>query len=741
MIKVSGNTYRTGWPYLLALLLLLPSCRQEDETAFAVGDSGFFLSLVEVAGENLTRTAPSELGVPEPEQFHLLVLKDDGRQIYDGNYASEIPAPLGSYTLTASYGENVSLGLDAPYYEGTATAELTETAPHAEVPIKCRVANALLSVKYVVADAVADGEEQTYTESDARFRKFFSDFGVKVSIGNQSVMLKNATASSAYFPAGSTIALQFYGTMLDPADKTVTYDIPDTQNLFSDIAAGKHLILSLSYASIETGVVLTVEKVEVKQETISATIPLEWLPAPKLTGFADGSNVVTYTETADAVSAAIGYTTSAPLQDVEFTLDFLDENLNALNGTYLLSELTSDQRVAFAEAGIDIPIIGTKTGNFDFTDMTPTLLSNKGADVVNTIKLRVKANNRWSSEEGDVYTIKTVAPTLAIAVQDGNVWSKEFTIDPCVITGGKVETILADLKYQYRLNGTTSWIDCTDENVQYFSGHPTERVYDVRAVYRDVISSNVVTGVTLEEPKQVPNGDMNAWTETTKTARVSSFESYSRPFYQPWNTTVGAWWDTNNNVTVKTSISSCLLDKTNLPNYKSFPTVVYENRGNGDYAAVIRSVAVANGNSEIVGSGSTTGILYVGSTDDSGNQTEGRDFTTRPTALSFECKYDSYDNERFGIYVELYNGTTSIASGSLLSTNGTSISNFTTYTIKLAYTNELLKATSIRISFYSVAQGDSPATRKVTISIPAGSYKIYGGSVLTVDNINLIYDR
>jgi len=177
------------------------------------------------------------------------------------------------------------------------------------------------------------------------------------------------------------------------------------------------------------------------------------------------------------------------------------------------------------------------------------------------------------------------------------------------------------------------------------------------------------------------------------------------------------------------------------PNYKCFPTTTYTESGVSGRAAIIRSVAVNGGNSEIMGSGENRGILYTGTTSDDGTMTEGREWTSRPSQLTFMYQYESYDNEHFGAYIELISEDgTKIASGEYLSEK-VSTTSYQKANITLRYTDETLKAFKIKIRFVSVADGESVSTRKQTITIPAGSYKIYGGSVLTIDDISLIYDK
>ena len=376
-----------------------------------------------------------------------------------------------------------------------------------------------------------------------------------------------------------------------------------------------------------------------------------------------------------------------------------------------------------------LPLTGQTSPKIDFTSTFINKLRAKdeGA-VVNTITInKVTANNRPNKDESPlVYTINTHKPEFTVEVLDENVWSKTFTAEEITVAEGKgnLETIKQNFVYQYSTDGD-SWTDFSDQTTrtQAFAEHPSGDDYQVRAYYRGALASNVKV-ITLEENKAVPNGDMEAWTDGKR---------YNQPYFQPWGGSVEQWWDTNNNETMPDSYRT-------YPSYKCFPTTSYTESGVSGKAVEIRSVAVNGWNSEIAHYGDTRGIFYAGITSDNGTMTEGRDWTSRPTALSFQFKYDSYKTERMGAYVELYSGETKIASGEFVSERE-SYTTFQNGTVTFTYTNETLKATSIRIKFQSVAGDESVETRKLEVSLPSGSYKIYGGSVLTLDNIALVYDK
>ena len=737
---IDNNMKSFKYVYILLLGMLVAACQTESWEA---SRGGLCITLGEDVSV-ITKSTPSELGKPVANNFTVKIVKEStGEIIYNDLYTSNtIPASVGSYSITASYGTDPVIALDSPYYKGEMSG--VEVADESSTPVNltCKVANALTSVVY--------GEGQV-----DKFNALFSTYSVEVKVGNSSVNIgKNGSVKqSAYYRAGSTPTFTFKGTLKENS-QNVSMEITSDELTADAFQAGKHCLLTLTLKPATAGAIITVEKVEVKNVTITETIPVEWLPAPKIsyTGFDDNKTLTVY-ETGDVSSASIDFNVSQPLQDLSFTLNFVDEQFNDLNKTYQLSTMTDDEKIKISDAGITLPLIGSTEPKITFPDTFVAQLQSQNNGVVNnTITINsVTANNRTNTDGPQTYTIAVQKPEFSVSVLPGNIWSKEFTVEEIAVEEGKgnLEKIKENLVYQYQ-DADGSWKDCSDQDSrkQIFTEHPQNRNYKVRALYRGSLASNNVD-IELEEPKALPNGNMDAWTETTRETKVSGIEKYQKPFFQPWDNGVIQWWDMNSIVTMPTSITSCLWDE-NLANFKCFPTVTYKTPGYGKdgKAVVIRTINVNGANTAVTHFGDNTrGILYAGSTSDDGSLSEGRPWSSRPTQLSFKYQYSSYDNERFGVYVELYaDGNNSpIATGTYESVNGESIADFSSQTIVLEYSNLELKPSTIRIKFCSVAINDNPSIQQnVQVNVPEGSnnyYNVHGGSVLTVDDISLIYDK
>lgn len=734
---IDNNMKSFKYVYILLLGMLVAACQTES---WESSRGGLCITLGEDVSV-ITKSTPSELGKPVANNFTVKIVKEStGEIIYNDLYTSNtIPASVGSYSITASYGTDPVIALDSPYYKGEMSG--VEVADESSTPVNltCKVANALTSVVY--------GEGQV-----DKFNALFSTYSVEVKVGNSSVNIgKNGSVKqSAYYRAGSIPTFTFKGTLKENS-QNVSMEITSDELTADAFQAGKHCLLTLTLKPATAGAIITVEKVEVKNVTITETIPVEWLPAPKIsyTGFDDNKTLTVY-ETGDVSSASIDFNVSQPLQDLSFTLNFVDEQFNDLNKTYQLSTMTDDEKIKISDAGITLPLIGSTEPKITFPDTFVAQLQSQNNGVVNnTITINsVTANNRTNTDGPQTYTIAVQKPEFSVSVLPGNIWSKEFTVEEIAVEEGKgnLEKIKENLVYQYQ-DADGSWKDCSDQDTrkQIFTEHPQNRNYKVRALYRGSLASNNVD-IELEEPKALPNGNMDAWTETTRTTSwwVFGTKYADQPFFEPWNVTVEQWWDTNNIITMPTSITATGI------NFKCFPTTTFKTPGYGQMgkAAVIRTINVNNANTSGTHFGDNIrGILYAGTTSSDGNLSEGRPWNSRPTQLSFKYQYSSYDNERFGVYVELYaDGNSSpIATGTFESVNGESKTDFTPQTINLEYSNLELKPSTIKIKFCSVAINDEPAIQQnIEVNVPEGSsnyYNVHGGSVLTIDDISFIYDK
>lgn len=265
--------------YILSLLAftvttsILGGCSESDECISSTG-GGIVLTISGISTEiSETRSTPAELPTPAKADFHVTIVRQSNNvTIYDGPFTSEkITAAPDDYAVTCSYGDNAPLAIDAPFYSGTAYVSVTSKTEATPVSVPVQVANSLVSVQF------GDTEENI-----ARFDKFYSDYALRVHVGDHFIDLnKDNTASSIYVAAGSQATLSFWGKLRAQNDREVTCEL-QSSSFPSTVKAAEHYIVTLSLPDPESALVVDIAKVELQTATLEETIPLSWLPVPKV---------------------------------------------------------------------------------------------------------------------------------------------------------------------------------------------------------------------------------------------------------------------------------------------------------------------------------------------------------------------------------------------------------------------------------------------------------------------------
>ena len=628
--------------YAVILGMLFAACSEEDNLSQA-GKTGFRVSLAESV-EVDSRSTPENLDKPTASQFALKITNQTtGSELYNGSYTDQlIPAVAGMYDIEATYGDNPVLALDEPYYKGSAE-DVEVTSGEKSVPISCEVANALASVAF--------GEG---------FDEQFSSYGVKVEVDDRSVTL-TSKGESAYYRAGSKPKFTFVGTLKE-GGKEISK--PLAHEKFSEeatFAAKAHCQITLKQVAAAPGAQIEIDKVTVENVTINETIPMKWLPKPKVTaeGF-DGNNTLTFVET-ETKEAKLNLELSSALQDVKFKFDFEDKQFSLDKEKVYQWSNAEDKQVITETLGISV-----SDENINLNGLLAKLKTNAGTPTTNAVEIDVQANGRWSSEDESVnQTYKMVCnkPEFSIAVQEGNVWSKTFTIDEPTITTGNVDVLKKNLQYQYKAKGDETWQTCSNGLMQAFAEHPENKEYQVRAFYREGITSNVVD-VTLETPTQLPNSGMEEWywLQVHEDQGGLNFIDSNTYTVYPWSENGTSFWNTNNDFSTRNRGTFSNI-------YNCFPTTSFvKDAHSGTWAVELRNTGNGRGNTipeNVLDMNKVAGELFTGDiqvstggTDatpsgDNYTITKGRSFSVRPTALKFWYKYSPLNSDTWRVHLEL----------------------------------------------------------------------------------------
>lgn len=731
--------YFCGLTILMCACLCVTGCREQADLEVTGGR--FDITLQDGSSAQPTRVRPDEDTV-EMKQFVLHIADETDRSWFSGTmeqYEKASPAlKPGNYVLSAYFGDNLPLALDAPYYVADNTTASIRAGQVTAVTLQCKVGNSMASFAFADPDSAATLLPQYIIES---------------RVGSTTVSCTADDGQNPYFSAGSTV--DFYLKGSTATGKTVDYKFASIANAQSQ----KNYKYTLQLGGAQEGEAsldITVSTV-VESISLSDVIPQEWLPKAKITaaGF-DETGHLDYYET-EQVTPQVSYQAVKATEDMEFTFDFHDQNIQSLSGTYLLSELTDDRRQALANAGLMLPKLGETAGVIDLTAFVAQLTcADDGAAVTNNISMRVKANHRWSDTQA--YSISTHSPEFSITVDDRESWSKEFSVHELQVTKGDAQTLKSKVVYQYSADNGQTWTDCSDGMKQKFASHPEQKQYQVRAIYRRKVVSNVES-VTLETPTQMPNSDMEDWYYSKVARSINT--------YFPWNEGGTSFWNTNNSYTTRYVSKVGLFDAGSNP-YNCFPAVSYVVGGHSGHRAVeLRNTGSGRGNTianDVKKYNKVAGELFTGDVNvtmggtaaaPSGDHytidTNGRAFASRPTSMHFWYKYAPLKSDAWRAKLVLMDAAHEVIAEKEL-TASNSVSDWQEANVNLDFTDGTLysKCAYIYVVFSSTvnAGANMPWETKNGYQLWEGDKLVnkndtwsFIGSILTIDDISLVYDK
>lgn len=702
---------------LWILALAMVGCQEEEDSALTDG-TGLLISLTNDV-EVTTKSTPKELGEPLKQKFKLKVVNDatPSLKYYEGNYKEglKVSTPEGRFRLTAEYGTNPILALNDPYYKGDTIAEV-EKDKTTSVSISCKVANALTSV---VFGEPTEGQDFTADFSDYRVDVFVEEDENHTYVA--PVEIKD-NGKSAYYRAGTIPTFTFVGTVKETG-KPYTFKLEDNRlKEAANFTAGKHCKIILTMAKAEAGLKVEVSKVEVEKVDINKTIPLDWLPKPKLE--TEGFDVDDATTLYMLEGATREHTAKLNINLAKgYGLDELTFSVNGdteLEGEYKLSEMTEEQRTAFVKKGIVLPVIGDLNPAIDFSAATATATANEDGSDATLALSNVVATAYTRSNDALSYKLITTKIDPNLIVYPGNIWTKEFTPTPVCVSGNE-SLFNKNVSFEYSKDGGNSWI-ASPKNEAITGLNPGE-TYKVRSVCLGLVSE-------AKEVKTYPqialeNGDLSSYS-VVKGEDGNSRISYGS-LYQ-WTA-----WATLNELTVDycpaTSYSYNSRSGTR-------PTSDVRNGSSDNTAAWIITIGYGYGGTNKSAKSKSPGELFLGTYN-----TKGINYSSHPTGVKFYYKYSPFKGDKSDIYVQILNDETVLGSGSLQET--TTVSNYVEYIMNINYENAdvSLAPNKIILVFKSGFNTEVESRESGGLLTSNTANPKFRGSELYIDDISLIYDK
>ncbi|GEM_PF-2659166 len=713
--------------FFLGLLAVIVTACQEtsiENVSGAKGEVMISLSSSDLEANGI-RTRSEEVDVPEIDDFMVEIYSSAGIRLYRDTYANSSGKSIllnsGEYRLLAQHGDSAGVGFNSVWFAADCNFQVRpQTAETVEAV--ARMAKVKAAVKYGPQIALN-----------------YSDFYVElVGEGSKPLTFSKDETRAGYMPAG-TITPLVYATVdgelkyfkaspceCAPGD-FVTFNV-DTKPLIGSLAVS---------VIIDNGV----ELIE-KELTLSSGLLPKDAPSITVSGF-DGGSTLTFTEAeaspliasgmkADIVAAGkiascvLGFTPESAAQlDVEESVDLCT-----------VDEVTAGKLKA---AGFDwLTVTGGRLAYVDFTGLASRIIgSHCDPDALKSLTFNVKVVDSLGQENiSETYTVSEKAPAFSFDVYDWNYYARRIDHLTASVSSGNPDA----LEVQY-YNGT-EWIPASlagrSGNLLNFNavkGLQPVTEYPIRAIYNGNDRFVKEYRYTTEAAAQVGNAGFEEWSEweyyVNKDKLVFGKDVYQTN-YSPYMDNSEKWWDCNNSETTPGN-------RTNTgATYKSFPMVTYVSGHTGSKAAQVMTIAISN----TATSGSCVdprtikaGQLFIGNY---GGDME-HSFRSRPSKMSLYYKYKPHNNDTFKAYIYLKNGSDIIAQGT--ATPGES-SDWTPLSVSLEYNTHEKVASAIYIEFVSSSASGTPPWG-LGLSITYGGNRtagVHGGSILTVDDIELIYE-
>ena len=692
------------------------------------------------------------------DDFWVEIFNSKKTRIFCEKYADAKDTTLyvnsGDYTLLATYGTEDGVGFDKPFYKAE---EPFTVGPQEIKPLAATatLANVKVAVNF---------------DENLDNKLSYEQYWAVVRNNGKKLRFNPAETRSGYIPAGE---LEFvlvvkingvYKQYVHPAAEYAPNDFV-TFNVSTPLLDGNIVIRVLVDDTVE---VVEVDEVVVPVEDM---IPLEE-PTIYSEGF-DNDNSIVFVDTKAPVKKELWICATAEgvLSSAVLSIDCPDLGLPAETDL-----VTADAAAvaAFEAKGIWWKFNADKTSLsislLDAYDCHISKFGYKGYDhdacrplPVAGIGLKIEAAGGAvkTAEENYAVYVEPNAATGAFSWNEYDVWATKI-VNPVLTLGeGKYDMT----KIQYSMDGQI-WVDFQDVTSSEYSmgtveGLEAGTTYHLRAMYDGWLEVADPVNFTTESAQQVGNAgfeefSIHTFNYKTRLKPIIGSEKVSnesRDWYLPYENQMDAWWAVNSKKTMPSETTPQYLT------FKVAPSVSYYLDSSTDKSAQLVSTYVSNmATSSTDGDGTggslgglfggvtlavhrAAGEIWIGTADDGGyHATEGHVFTSRPKSMKFDYTYDPEGGESFYVKVQIWDSKKNVIASKEITEAGAK-SSWTEYSMDLEYSDVTKKAAYIYVQFRSSSCMDSEIShsRNQTVKMAGKDYKGHVGSILKIDNIELVY--
>lgn len=709
--------------------LAVPSAEAQGEVVITLSSDESTTAVPAMRAEGGDASSGTEL--PDIDDFEVEIYSlSSGWRLYRDTYANTVGKKIalnaGEYRLLAQHGDSLGIGFNSIWY-----AADTQFTVHGQTTEEISAVAKMSKVK--VAIEYGPNLMQKYSQYHSRVRLDGSS--------SRYLRFEKDETRAGYLPAGS-LGYEFY---VNVEGDWMYYPAAPVECSPNDFITF-HVELDLGSGSLKVVTVRVDDSMEevLKEETIPAEAAPKDPPAITLSGF-DENNSYSFIEADGAALAQADIVAKGGIKSCVLGIE--SEYLSALgvpaSVDLAASESLDDAVVeALRSVGMRWPrsMEGVRFANVDFTSSADVLKYDRDAvPFSGTFTLTV--TDELDRQAVATFTVTNSEPeTPAFAPAEGNAFAKRFKGFTASISKGNPEAV----GIQYSTDGT-DWTTVYPESVSDgtatfadITGLAPETQYQVRAIYNENedYATEPVT-LTTEAAAQVGNAGFEEW--TTAIFNVDLWiGNVDVNWYLPWGNGNDAWWAVNSKVSMpsSSSINDCMT-------VKAFPTVTYStnNKYSGNSSAQIATINVGQTNTSVGITGTShVGEMFIGTADNNGNHSkDGHDFKSRPSECVFYYQYNPYGSENFYAEISIMDVDGNIIASAVKS-DGTSAEQWTECRFPLTYQNIYAKASMIYMSFKSVSGSSYNVNKWVDLEVAGTTQKVHCGSVLRIDDIELIYE-
>lgn len=724
----------------LGLIVLMSCAREEPVDTSGLEKGEVVISLSTDAGS--TDVKPQMKSVDEnapesPDDFEVEIYNSKGIRLYRDTYANSVGRKIalntGEYRLLAQYGDSAGVGFGSEKAWFSADREFT-VEPQSETKVEA------VAKMNKVKVAVIHG---------ANIRATYADWYSIVRQEGKTKELKfgKDETRAGYIPAGKLV-YELY--VKNGATGKWLYCQVDAK----EYKPNTFVTFNVDYTTGEgsLGVSITIDD-NIEEKTEEYKIPFEAAPQEKptvsLVGF-DGSGSFSFVEGVRYEDVKANIVSKGKIKDCILTHD--SQYLKSMNipESVNLADPALDAEVASAlkSLGFKWPrkMRGERFGNVDFAYLSDYVKYSPEAGLLEgnfTLSVTDEAGN--TVESPVAFHIVQQNAAFSFEPQPYNAFARRISGLKAELTSGAPEALIV----QYRKKGgeDASWKEVVYESSEVgvlfndITGLEPGTEYEVRAIYNENENiASAITTLTTESALQVGNAGFEEWTEESVLVYtkplIGGGEVYQTKF-NPWASDVNKWWNTNNDESIITGLT---LVSSNLP-YRTFPVVRYvQGYGGEGKAAQIISACIGDFNTNSTTAAGTrktvAGKLFI--------PDGGHAFNSRPSKLVFYYKYlprldDSHSSDTFRVLLQIKNGDTVIGTVQHEMTYSKEVG-WTRAEVEVIYSDKTVKADKIFIEIRQSTSDDPVYNIDVPVPTYDGSINAHAGSILTIDDIELIYE-